>query len=147
MTGLRPAFPTKVDLPTAQRPFSLVWRSSDSTFDDLPKSYHVLDSSFNPPTLAHASLCEASYGSTTISKHLLLLLSTKNVDKIADERPSAYEKLQMIHAFGMSLLSNDSENLEITIGCLSEPTFAGKADVLLDVLPKGSHLAFILGWE
>ena len=147
---MRP-FPSRVALqslvPSEKRPFSLVWTSLHN--NNLPKArYLVLDSSFNPPHLAHRGLCEAACQADTPGQHnLLLLLSTKNVEKIASEKPSFAQKLEMMHAFALDILQNASDGVSVSIGCLVEPTFAGKSSVLLSNLPQGSTLSFILGWE
>lgn len=80
-------------LPTEKKPFSLIWSSVQ---DPLATAGHytVLDSSFNPPHRAHASLVHASCAAQSdTTKEVLLVLSTKNVEKAAQEIREQAKKL------------------------------------------------------
>lgn len=80
------SFPSRATLqqllPTEARPFSLIWSSAK---EPLSKPGHriILDSSFNPPHKAHAGLIQASCASQQDTSDVLLILSTKNVEKAA----------------------------------------------------------------
>ncbi|KAG0646039.1 nicotinamide mononucleotide adenylyltransferase [Hyphodiscus hymeniophilus] len=99
---------------TALKSFS----SSPSTFRILstgtshlppPKTLYVLDSSFNPPTLAHLRIATSALLNDTHAsagpKRLLLLLATQNADKAP--KPAAFEqRLLMMQIFASDLLSS-----------------------------------------
>ena len=45
-------------------------------------------------------------------------MSTKNVDKAAAEKPSAEQKLQMMHLMALALIEQVGTETELAIGCL-----------------------------
>lgn len=73
---------------------------------------HILDSSFNPPTLAHLSLGLTSLQSSP-SPHLLLLLATQNADKPAAPAPFE-DRLLMLHLFTASFPPTTTIDIAIT---------------------------------
>lgn len=105
----------------------------------------VLDSSFNPPTLAHLALAnslpppaEEPYDAR------ILLLSVRNADKVLKPGDATFvQRLEM-----MRLLSHDvrytdtvesgSESLQmggnVAVAIIDEPTFVGKSTLLLRFL-------------
>lgn len=132
--------------------FELVWAAHDQwpllpgrdlATDRLRIS--VLDSSFNPPTLAHLALANsprprrpASDGSDRDYDAKLLLLSVKNVDKTLKPGDATYvERLEM-----MGLLARDvrtQHQLEdgmanVAIGIIDAPTFVGKSEIITELL-------------
>ncbi|CAG8955571.1 hypothetical protein HYFRA_00009525 [Hymenoscyphus fraxineus] len=107
-----------------------------------PKPLHILDSSFNPPTLAHhriilTSLLSAQQNfakpdlpSPQQTPRLLLLLATQNADKAA--KPASFpERLAMMELFASSILSSLSpplsNELVIDIGVTKHPYFVDKS--------------------
>lgn len=108
----------------------------------------VLDSSFNPPHLAHLAL--ALHHPSPAPPATLLVLSTKNVDKVPKPgEPTPDDKLEMMHAMSEDLEQRGIAN--VGVARIDEPTFVGKSKVLragLEArLPKGEsvRLSFLLG--
>ncbi|KAH8100944.1 Nucleotidylyl transferase [Cristinia sonorae] len=112
----------------------------------------VLDSSFNPPTLAHKALAETSFPESfknTLGERerfhaRLLLLSVRNADKLLNSSDATYaQRLEM-----MVLLAKDLSTVEtlapsaetqsthevadsnVAVAIIDEPTFVGKSNVL-----------------
>ena len=108
----------------------------------------ILDSSFNPPTLAHAALAilgrpnkpesteSISLPSNSYEAHLLLL-SVTNADKVLKPSDAGLEqRLEM-----MVLLAKELQSAEvghsadnIAVAAIDEPTFIGKARQLREFL-------------
>jgi nicotinamide-nucleotide adenylyltransferase len=96
---------------------------------------YVLDSSFNPPSLAHLHIARTALESSTSSnepqpelghQRLLLLLATQNADKPA--KPALFEdRLVMMNLFGRDLLDCLRSTPAIDIGLTSQPYFIDKA--------------------
>ncbi|KAK0204929.1 Nucleotidylyl transferase [Desarmillaria ectypa] len=102
----------------------------------LPKLRHgakvlILDSSFNPPTLAHLALalCGNDYDAR------ILMLSTTNADKKLAPGDATLAQRQSM----MALLG-----LPITV--IDEPTFVGKARRLHSEMPSATW-DFVMGWD
>lgn len=97
-----------------------------------PLQISVLDSSFNPPTLAHAALASLDHASPSAR---LLLLSIRNSDKTlkpGDASPA--QRLEM-----MVLLADElGGGGPVAVGTIDEPTFVGKSTVVLEHLGKFS---------
>ncbi|KAJ3483812.1 hypothetical protein NLI96_g6067 [Meripilus lineatus] len=119
----------------------------------------VLDSSFNPPTLAHLALANTpfphSFRSTsphTDTFHAkLLLLSVRNVDKSLKPSDATYaQRLEMMISLakevatgGPSTLGSEDredkiedslDTSNVAVGIIDQPTFVGKSQVLLNFL-------------
>ncbi|KAJ6507878.1 hypothetical protein C8R47DRAFT_60429 [Mycena vitilis] len=127
-----------------------------------PLQISVLDSSFNPPTLAHLALADAprpSIGEDSGGEYdaKIYLLSVRNADKSLTPTDATYiQRLEM-----MLLLAQDSveqaESHEVAIGIIHEPTFVGKASKLLAFMehrlsglgfaPPRPQLTFLLGMD
>lgn len=131
----------------------------------LPKSpvrISVLDSSFNPPTLAHLALANAPNPCSPESDYdaKLLLLSVKNADKLLQEGDATLSQ----RAEMMSLLAtrihhnNPNSPPNVAVGLVNEPTFIAKSSTLhgfLDgrlteltsnqSLPMSAQLTFLMG--
>lgn len=124
-----------------------------------PLQISVLDSSFNPPTLAHLALANAprpSIGGEVGGEYdaKIYLLSVRNADKTLKPTDASYiQRLEM-----MLLLAQDSKSsAEVAIGIVDEPTFVGKASKLLAFLqqrlsglafaPPRPELTFLLGLD
>ncbi|KAJ3825667.1 hypothetical protein F5880DRAFT_1477807 [Lentinula raphanica] len=96
-----------------------------------PKNLNVsvLDSSFNPPTLAHLALANTSRPRTTSDDKYdahLLLLSVRNADKSLKEGDATYaQRVEM-----MIELARDDRNRNVAVGITNEPTFVGKSRAL-----------------
>ncbi|KAL8798024.1 MAG: hypothetical protein Q9182_007023 [Xanthomendoza sp. 2 TL-2023] len=104
------------------------------------KSLHILDSSFNPPTLAHFRIALSALKSTAKTlkpQRLLLLLATQNADKAP--KPATFEQrlammtllaqtiLDHYHSTGSSPPSPADEKVAIDIGIIKKPYFHDKA--------------------
>ena len=120
----------------------------------------VLDSSFNPPTLAHLAMASSSFPSPRPTSAAgeddytarLLLFSTGNVDKtLKPTDPSLTQRAQMMLLLSQRL----STSIEpVAIGLLNQPTFAGKAKVIHDHLRRTTEgesldvrLTFLIGTD
>ena len=99
----------------------------------------VLDSSFNPPTLAHLALANSPpVGDAVEYDAKLLLLSVRNVDKLQKPTDATLiQRLNMmfLHAQDMDLALADSPS-NVAIAVVDEPTFVGKSSALLAFLHK-----------
>ena len=108
----------------------------------------ILDSSFNPPTLAHAALARLGpqnktenpgsilLPSSSYDAHLLLL-SVTNADKILKPGDAGLEqRLEMIHLLAKDIQSLDTSHSasNIAVAAIDEPTFVGKARQLREFL-------------
>ncbi|KAK2763948.1 hypothetical protein FQN54_009567 [Arachnomyces sp. PD_36] len=105
--------------------------SSSSSNRTTPAVLYVLDSSFNPPTLAHLRIAYFALSTHTGSSpaRLLLLLATQNADK--PSKPASFEdRLVMMSAFAQDLyerLRESRDSLSIDIGVTKNPYFIDKA--------------------
>ena len=97
----------------------------------------VLDSSFNPPTLAHRTLCLLPAAASPTEARLLLL-SVRNADKTL--RPGDASLSQRVEM--MVRLACD---VNAAVALVDAPAFIHKAERLRTVLPSGAQLAFIQG--
>ena len=89
-----------------------------------PSPVSVLDSSFNPPTLAHLALAKSQPPTTPT----LLLLSVRNADKSLKPTDATYfQRIEMMY-----LLAQDSHPENTAIAIIDEPTFVGKSTTLLN---------------
>lgn len=128
--------------PSARRPSSPVTRLV------------ILDSSFNPPTNAHAQMAKtalkasASSSSSADSSRLLLLLAVQNADK--PPKPAGFPaRLCMMEGFARDLLQNQRESLEtseIDLAVTTMPYFFGKARAIAEVYP-GVEQVFLTGYD
>jgi len=129
---------------------SEAWRASLGT--SPPRHISVLDSSFNPPTLAHLSLALVSPTNAeddkgpTSSDHIahLLLLSVRNADKgLKPGDASLAQRLQMMILLAeemetrLSAAAASTSNASnrrphpVAVATIDEPTFVGKSKKLL----------------
>ncbi|KAM0351546.1 hypothetical protein ACHAPU_002552 [Fusarium lateritium] len=87
----------------------------------------ILDSSFNPPTLAHASMARSALGPEG-QQRLMLLLSVNNADKAP--KPASFPiRLSMMEAMGRELLN---EGVEIDVAVTTMPFFHDKARAIAE---------------
>jgi nicotinamide-nucleotide adenylyltransferase len=146
--------------------------SSNSTFRILhsvpqpglppPKTIYVLDSSFNPPTLAHLHIATSALLRDThpspSPKRLLLLLATQNADK-APKPASFDQRLLMMQIFASDLLSTLSKSnppsssnespIGIDIGVTKLPYFIDKAVAISqsDAYPPSATQVHLTGFD
>jgi len=125
----------------------------------------VLDSSFNPPTLAHLSLANTRrphYYDSENSDYdaKLLLLSIKNVDKTMKPGDATYlQRLEMMGLLVKRMAQPDTKQSNVAIAIIDEPTFVAKSRTLLACIaarlgafsgtsdPPSLELSFILGMD
>lgn len=104
------------------------------TTGNEPLNVTILDSSFNPPTIAHAALASASRVEPALA-HLvasprLLLLSLTNPDKIlkaGDATPA--QRLEMMAILADELATGANAG-SIAVGVTNAPTFVEKSVIL-----------------
>ncbi|KAI9439788.1 Nucleotidylyl transferase [Lactarius indigo] len=97
----------------------------------------ILDSSFNPPTLAHRALSLLPAAASPAEARLLLL-SVRNADKTP--RPGDASPSQRVEM--MVRLACD---INAAVALVDAPAFIHKAERLRTALPAGAQLAFIQG--
>ena len=128
----------------------------------------VLDSSFNPPTLAHLALANSprpSYRDDEKNSESqdtcgydakLFLLSVKNADKSLKAGDATYQqRLEMMLLLSKDVIASqhDSEAANVAIAIIDKPTFVGKSSALLDFLqrrlttPLPLELTFLVGLD
>ncbi|KAN0108157.1 Nucleotidylyl transferase [Hyaloscypha variabilis] len=135
--------------------FQILKSLPSSSQRPAPKTLYILDSSFNPPTLAHLRIAKTALLSdpnpAPTTKRLLLLLATQNADKAP--KPAAFEqRLVMMEIFAASVLSETAQQLEglgIDIGVTKLPYFADKAKSIEDsgLYPDSTQQVHLLGYD
>lgn len=144
------------------------WPRASSSTSSGPVHICVLDSSFNPPTLAHLALASSTFPPSTSSTPpqpqitsrddeytaLLLLFSTTNVDKSPKATdPSLAQRAEMMLLLARRLSTTPSTSSRpVAIGLLNQPTFAGKSRVIHDYLRTQQEgldvrLTFLIGTD
>lgn len=110
-----------------------------------PNYISVLDSSFNPPTLAHHALAASSSLPPDLdsSHSIMLLLSVRNVDKVLHSGDATYmQRLVMMDLLGATISNT-------VVAVIDEPTFVGKSRIISSFLKQvGIYkptLTFIVG--
>ena len=103
----------------------------------LPGPYIILDSSFNPPTIAHRAILLAAKAN---GLNKLLLLGTLNADKAALPASFPHRK-EMMLLLAKSL--GNSESPGAAVALIDQPTFAAKASS--DAALKGA--TWVMGWD
>ena len=127
-------------------PFRVLTTTSSSTAFYAPvKTLYVLDSSFNPPTLAHlriaiSALLSDKHANSSPTKRLLLLLATQNADKAP--KPASFEqRLAMMTIFADELVQRTRSHNEdkgthgadvvvVDVGVTKSPLYLDKAAIL-----------------
>ena len=111
-----------------------------------PKTLYILDSSFNPPSIAHLSLVQSAlkdHGRSESSPYrLLLLFSTQNADK-APSPASFVQRIAMMTIFAedfsrmlkKSSTGTELADLSIDIGLTKEPYYSDKSIAIRDTTP------------
>ncbi|CAE7192953.1 hypothetical protein CFE70_007094 [Pyrenophora teres f. teres 0-1] len=113
-----------------------------------PKTLYILDSSFNPPSIAHLTLATSALKQSVASEQspyrLLLLFSTHNADK-APSPASFVQRLALMTMFAEDLsqslktaeppLSPDVSTISIDIGLTKEPYYSDKSAAIANATP------------
>lgn len=128
----------------------------------------ILDSSFNPPTLAHLALansprpsCRDDDEQTSETQDTcgydakLFLLSVKNADKSLKAGDATYQqRLEMMLLLSKDVIASQHEAAtNVAIAIIDKPTFVGKSSALLDFLqrrlttPLPLELTFLVGLD
>lgn len=123
-----------------------------------PDILYVLDSSFNPPTLAHLRISSSALlEKPSVPSRLLLLLATQNADK--PSKPANFEdRLAMMELFAQDLLSHlgtissspaDAGLQQIDIGVTKKPYFVDKAAEIEQsgIYPKALEQVHLTGYD
>ncbi|KAK5163750.1 uncharacterized protein LTR77_010423 [Saxophila tyrrhenica] len=111
--------------------------SSPKGNDDAPKTIFILDSSFNPPSIAHQILAQSALKKTACQNfpgpyRLLLLFATVNADK-APSAASFDQRLALMSIFAGDLLeslkqkSDEYHAVPVDIGVTTVPYYTDKS--------------------
>ncbi|KAK1236361.1 hypothetical protein PQX77_000394 [Marasmius sp. AFHP31] len=138
----------------------------DRQLPPRPLEISVLDSSFNPPTIAHLALANARrprYNSIENPKNdydaKLLLLSVRNADKQLKSTDATYtQRLEMMMKLAEDITSHSEDDKpqqheNVAVAIIDEPTFVGKSNLLQRFLKERSsshtdfRLTFLLGFD
>ncbi|KAJ4477408.1 Nucleotidylyl transferase [Lentinula aciculospora] len=131
-----------------------LWPNPPNHITPLEKIHiSILDSSFNPPTLAHLALLNTPRpGHDGISDDYdakLLLLSVRNADKQLKPGDATYvQRVEMMVDFTEDLGANSNTAVAI----IDEPTFVGKSKLFRTFLKEKVHLmevqlTFMMGFD
>ena len=130
-----------------------------------PLRISILDSSFNPPTLAHLALANSPRPSyieqnsetqdTSGYDAKLFLLSVKNADKSLKAGDATYQqRLEMMLLLSKDVIESQHEAAaNVAIAIIDKPTFVEKSSALLDFLqrrltnPLPVELTFLVGLD
>lgn len=116
------------------------------------KQLIVLDSSFNPPTKAHAQMAQSAIlnANTEIANtRLLLLLAVNNADK-APTPASFPSRLNMMDGFGRGLLEQfGPHGLEIDVAVTTMPYFHTKSNLISQSFAQqiSTEQVFLTGFD
>ncbi|KZT29631.1 Nucleotidylyl transferase, partial [Neolentinus lepideus HHB14362 ss-1] len=97
----------------------------------------VLDSSFNPPTLAHLALLDVSApGQDGEYDAKLLLLSVRNADKVLKPSDATYnQRLDMMTMLAQDVDANKPHlQRNVAVAIIDEPVFVRKSSILRSFL-------------
>jgi nicotinamide-nucleotide adenylyltransferase len=160
---------TRLDQATSNSaPFTLLYSPAKWPLESNTSSPHsvphiaVLDSSFNPPHLAHEAIASSSFPShppstpatpdlTNSYTTRLLLFSLRNVDKsLKATDASLLQRFEMMTFLAERVELNTGQG--VGIGLLNEPTFAGKAEIVQDWLKRergidNVQMSFLMGTD
>jgi len=139
-----------------------ILHSHPSTPISPPRTLYILDSSFNPPTVAHLHLVTSAIlkdsKPSPSPKRILLLLATKNADK-ADSPASFEHRLTMMEIFASDLRealpkkANSEESKEeaigVDIGVTKLPYFMDKASAIEEsyTYPPSTEMVHLIGFD
>ena len=152
---------------SSSAPFTLLyappsWPHSSGEKSSTTPHIAVLDSSFNPPHLAHEAIASSFFpthppatpSTPDIAKPYttrLLLFSLRNVDKsLKSTDASLLQRFEMMTFLADRVERNTGQG--VGIGLLNEPTFAGKADIVQDWLKREKginhvQMSFLMGTD
>jgi nicotinamide-nucleotide adenylyltransferase len=113
-----------------------------------PRTLYILDSSFNPPSIAHLALATSALRqhapSETAPFRLLLLFSTHNADK-APSPASFVQRIALMTIFAEDLSRHlktaksperpDVADISIDIGLTKEPYYSDKSVAIEETMP------------
>jgi nicotinamide-nucleotide adenylyltransferase len=101
-----------------------------------PRTLYILDSSFNPPSIAHLRLATAALKDSAPSEQgpcrLLLLFSTHNADK-APSPASFVQRIALMTVFAEDL--SRTADVSIDIGLTKEPYYSDKSAAIAETTP------------
>ena len=103
------------------------------TLPRTPLHISVLDSSFNPPTLAHLALTNAVNPLSPAPDYdaKLLLLSVRNADKAIGEGDATLsQRVEMMSLLATRIHHSCSSPPNVAVGLVNEPTFIAKSSAL-----------------
>jgi nicotinamide-nucleotide adenylyltransferase len=136
-----------------------ILHSTPSASHPPPKTLYILDSSFNPPTVAHLRIATSALLTDSkpspAPKRLLLLLATQNADKAP--KPAPFEhRLAMMQLFASDLISSLSPSeaealpgLGVDIAVTKLPYFIDKSAAIEEsgVYPKDAQQVHLTGFD
>jgi nicotinamide-nucleotide adenylyltransferase len=113
-----------------------------------PRTLYILDSSFNPPSIAHLTLATSALKqhapSETAPYRLLLLFSTHNADK-APSPASFVQRIALMTVFAEDLSRHlksaqssqqrEIADISIDIGLTKEPYYSDKSEAIKETTP------------
>lgn len=127
--------------------------NSNSTRVTDPALLYVLDSSFNPPTLAHMQIVTSALQETpSVPSRVLLLLATQNADK--PSVPASFEdRLVMMSLLAQDLRRELTETLgeppQVDVGVIKKPYFVDKAAAIEESrqYPASLEQVHLIGYD
>lgn len=108
----------------------------------------VLDSSFNPPHVAHAKLVTMAldhYANSRIEASILLLLATNNADKPSQDIANLTHRLEMMQLMGQDI-AKEYPKVSISLGITKYARFVDKLDALCS-LNYPTKYSFLVGFD
>ncbi|WPH02193.1 Hypothetical protein R9X50_00504800 [Acrodontium crateriforme] len=140
--------------------FSIVSSINGSTSSSPPRTLYILDSSFNPPSIAHYTLAhsalKAALKDDSIAKpiRLLLLFATLNADKAAQPASTPHRLAMMVQlAEDLAKSLNSSahaqqlnNNISIDVALTTEPYYTNKSTAIAastEYMSKPTHVHLI----
>lgn len=134
---------------------------SQLTQEESPKTLLILDSSFNPPSIAHRSLAQSALERDACNKYdkpyrLLLLFAVMNADK-APSAASFEQRLALMTVFARDLQDSAQQDLQryvpvpIDIGVTKLPYYTEKSKAIeiegREWYPDKPHHIHLVGYD
>lgn len=131
-----------------------------------PPTLYILDSSFNPPTLAHFHIATSAlelsgsgssssstptplliFNHVSVQKRLLLLLATKNADKAPPSASKLTQRLGMMTIFAEEI--GAATNTIVDVGVIKKPYFHEKAPAIAQSgeYPPSTPHVYLIGFD
>ena len=109
----------------------------------------ILDSSFNPPTTAHAEMARTALREVQGAKRLMLLLAVNNADKAP--KPASFPvRLGMMEGFGREVFGVD-DGVEVDLAVTTLPFFHDKSKAIKEsgfyAAPSQPTQTFLAGFD